>query len=393
MVSVNMEGLWMVCDRKSLEILFINNHREPLRTTYWEPLRSIDSHWEPLTATGNHWNHWEPFEPLETIENHKKPLRTTGITGCHWEPLGTTENHWQPLVTIGTAENHWKPLRTTGKHWEPLGTIENYWNHWLPLRSVGTTGNHLKSLRTTGNHWEPLESLGILLLTTIGNHWEPLESLGILFINNHREALRTTGSHWNHWERLEPLGIIENHWTIENHLFHINIIINILTMRCDQCQNVELFSGRWTCILLFIMGDNFYIQINCTTFGMWIFISKCRNTFGMTNSISKWRDTFGMTNSISKFEYGDLWPARSWCALYGTFHVRLSGSVFGTLQGIVSDLPMNDDGREIQLGLSVEEGWKAGGQWVTAVCWSLWFSNAQAKSHQYVNLFSHWNHT
>ena len=334
-----------------------------------------------MTATGNHWNHWEPFEPLETIENHKKPLRTTGITGCHWEPLGTTENHWQPLVTIGTAENHWKSLRTTGKHWEPLGTIENYWNHWLPLRSVGTTGNHLESLRTTGNHWEPLESLGIL------------------FINNHREALRTTGSHWNHWEWLESLGTIGttgnyweplNHWEpLVPHQHHHQHI----TMRGDQCQNVELFSGRWTCILLFIMGDNFYIQINCTTFGMWIFISKCRNTFGMTNSISKWRDTFGMTNSISKFEHGDLWPARLWCALYGTFQVRLSGSVFGMLQGIVSDLAMNDDGRKIQLGLSVEEGWKAGGQWVTAVCWSLWFSNAQAKSHQYVNLFSHWNHT
>ena len=36
---------------------------------------------------------------------------------------------------------------------------------------------------------------------------------------------------------------------------------------------------------LFITGDNFYIQINCNTFGMWICIYKCRNTFDMTNSI------------------------------------------------------------------------------------------------------------
>ena len=111
----------------------------------------------------------------------------------------------------------------------------------------------------------------------------------------------------------------------------------------------------------FIMGDNFYIQINYNTFGMWICISKSRNTFGMTNSISKWRDTFGMTNSISKcrntfgvtnsiskwkdtfgttnsiskFEHGDLWPARLWCVLYGTFQVCLSSSVFGMLQRIV----------------------------------------------------------
>ena len=65
----------------------------------------------------------------------------------------------------------------------------------------------------------------------------------------------------------------------------------------DQCQNVELSSGRWIGVLLFIMGDNFNIQINCNTFGMWICIYKCRNTFGITNSISKWRNTFSMTNS------------------------------------------------------------------------------------------------
>ena len=81
------------------------------------------------------------------------------------------------------------------------------------------------------------------------------------------------------------------------------------------------------CILLFIMGDNFYIQINCNTFGI--------GMWGMTNSVSKWRDTFGMTNFISKFEHGDLWPAMLWCVLYGTFPVCLSSSVFGMLQRIV----------------------------------------------------------
>ena len=80
------------------------------------------------------------------------------------------------------------------------------------------------------------------------------------------------------------------------------------------------FSGRWICILLFITGDNFYIQINYNTFGMTNSISKWRDTFGMTNSISKWRDTFGMINSISKcrstfgmakfYKHGDLWPAK-----------------------------------------------------------------------------------
>jgi len=40
--------------------------------------------------------------------------------------------------------------------------------------------------------------------------------------------------------------------------------------------------------------------------------------------------------------------------LYGTFQVCLSSGVFGMLQRIVSDLAMNDDGRGLQLDLSVE---------------------------------------
>ena len=63
-----------------------------------------------------------------------------------------------------------------------------------------------------------------------------------------------------------------------------------------SAKMLNFFSGRWIGILLFIMDDNFNIQINCNTFGMWIFIYKCRNTIGITNSISKWRNTFSMTN-------------------------------------------------------------------------------------------------
>ena len=39
---------------------------------------------------------------------------------------------------------------------------------------------------------------------------------------------------------------------------------------------------------------------------------------------------------------------------YGTFQVCLSSGVFDMLQRIVSDLAMNDDGRGLQLDLSVE---------------------------------------
>ena len=59
--------------------------------------------------------------------------------------------------------------------------------------------------------------------------------------------------------------------------------------------------GKWICILLLIMGNNFYIQISNNIFGMWICISEWRNALGMTNSISKWRNALGMTNSISKW--------------------------------------------------------------------------------------------
>ena len=78
------------------------------------------------------------------------------------------------------------------------------------------------------------------------------------------------------------------------------------------------FFWKVICILLLIMGDNFYIQINCNTFGMWICIYNWRNTFGMTNSISKcaethleWQilypneETIGTTNSISKWR--NIW--------------------------------------------------------------------------------------
>ena len=47
-------------------------------------------------------------------------------------------------------------------------------------------------------------------------------------------------------------------------------------------------------------GWLFLYQINYSTFGMLICISKWRNTFNMTNSISKFRNTFGVANSISK---------------------------------------------------------------------------------------------
>ena len=75
--------------------------------------------------------------------------------------------------------------------------------------------------------------------------------------------------------------------------------LTLLTGSCIwgviSAKMLNFFSGRWICILLFIMGNNFSIQINCNTFGMWICISKCRNTFGMTltsrHSDQEWRMT------------------------------------------------------------------------------------------------------
>jgi len=148
-----------------------------------------------------------------------------------------------------------------------------------------------------------------------------------------------------------------------------------MIMGGDQCQNVELFSGRWICVLLFIMGDNFYIQINYNTFGIFIqiqkhiwhdkfyirdtfmtnSISKWRNTFGMTNSISKWRDTFGMTNSVSNLNMVTF-TCQGYDVHYMELQVCLSSGEFGMLQRIVNDLAMNDDWRGIQLDL-IERGY------------------------------------
>ena len=123
-------------------------------------------------------------------------------------------------------------------------------------------------------------------------------------------------------------------------------------MRGDQCQNAELFWGRWIRIFYllrviisipnklqyiwhvnmyiqmkkYIWHDKFYIQIQKH---IWCgkFYIQMQKHIQHNNSISKFRNTFGMTTSISKFEHGDRRPTRLSRALYETFQRYLSSGV------------------------------------------------------------------